>query len=240
MERERDSVNWYTDKMLKENYEASVSMYRFIERDLDECIEYVAFSEDHLQVYSFRFANLILRIGPEILRLFNLILFNPNTTAHLSFHREVKPSLIKLQKRCEDRTDNIMDYFGAMRKIRMGGLGSIAVKVKALDKYILPFEVEKRQRVRDNGEQDLCEVIPWWEDGYNALRHRVIKEFKESATFQNALFSLAGVWVLHSEYLGHDWGYSSESGIFEKCTDKYKIEADHLPVLKYTQPSQAK
>jgi len=129
-----------------------------------------------------------------------------------------------------------MDYFRAMGNVRIGGLDPIAVKVRALDKYILPFEIEKRKRVRDDGKQTLYDAIPWWEDGYNALRHRVTKEFKESATFQNALFSLAGVWVLHDEYLGRDWGYPLESEIFEQCTDKYKIETNHLPVLKYAQP----
>jgi hypothetical protein len=211
-------------------------MYRSIERDFEACLEYVSLNEHHLQVYSFRFADLILRIGPEILRLFNLILFNPNRTAHLDFGHKIRPFLMELQRRCEDRTDNIMDYFRAMRNVRTGGLQSIAVKVNALDKYVLPFEVEERQRFRHDGKQIACDVIPWWEDGYNALRHRVIREFKESATFRNALFSLAGVWVLHDEYLGHDWGYFLESSIFGKCVDRYKIETDHLPVLKNAQP----
>lgn len=31
---EDDSINWYSDETLKENYLASISMYKFIERDL--------------------------------------------------------------------------------------------------------------------------------------------------------------------------------------------------------------
>jgi len=232
---EKDAINWYTDEILRENYLASISMYKFIERDFSECLEYVAFKEDHLQVYSFRFANLILRIGPEILRLFNLVLFNPNRTAHFSFHRDVKPSLVELQKKCEKRNDYIMDYFKAIKNVRIGGIGYIGVKVKEWDKYLIPFCVDKRRRVKGNGKCEEYDVIPWWEDGYNALRHRTIREFRESATFENALFSLAGAWVLHDEYLGRDWGYSLESEIFGKCVDRSTIETNQLPMLKYKQ-----
>lgn len=84
------------------------------------------------------FANLILRIGPEILRLFNLILFNPHRTAHLAFNREIKPSLIELQKKCEQRNDYIMDYVKAVKNVRIGGIGYIGVKVKEWNKYIFP------------------------------------------------------------------------------------------------------
>jgi hypothetical protein len=230
---ENDHINWYTEEMLEDNYQASRSMYKFIERDFNECLEYVALNEDHLRVYSFRFANLILRIGPEILRLFNLILFNPNRTNHLDFDHEIKPFLIQLQKKCEDRTDNIMDYFKAIRNVRIGGLDYVAVKPKGLDKYIIPFKTERRLRVKKGGKRSLRSVIPWWEDGYNALRHRVTIEFRKSATFENALFSLAGVWVLHDEYLGRDRGYLLESDIFERCTDRSRIDTYHLPILKY-------
>lgn len=230
---ENDPINWYTREILKENYQASISMYKFIERDFNECLEYVAFNQDHMRVYSYRFANLMLRIGPEILRLFNLILFNPRRKVHLDFDHQIKPFLIQLQKKCQNRNDYIMDYFIAMRNVRRGGLDYIGVKAKGLDKYIIPFKTERRLRTKESGKRSRHSVIPWWEDGYNALRHRATREFRESATFENALFSLAGVWVLHDAYLGSDWGYSLESEIFERCTDRVSIETDHLPVLKY-------
>ncbi len=228
-----DLVNWYTQKILEENYQASISMYKFIERDFNECLEYVALNQDHMRVYSYRFANLMLRIGPEILRLFNLILFNPRRTNHLEYDYKIKPFLIQLQKECQNRTDNIMDYFTAMRNVRIGGLDYNAVKVKGLEKYIIPFKTERRLRIKKSGKRSRHSVIPWWEDGYNALRHRATREFRKSATFENVLFSLAGVWVLHDAYLGHDWGFSLESEIFERCTNRSKIETDDLPVLKY-------
>ncbi|MCJ7633537.1 hypothetical protein MUP77_14265 [Candidatus Bathyarchaeota archaeon] len=228
-----DQVNWYTPEILEENYRASISMYKFIERDFKECLEYVALSQDHLRVYSHRFANLMLRIGPEILRLFNLILFNPRRTAHLDYDHEIKPFLIHLQKDCQNRTDNIMDYFTAIRNVRIGGLDHVGVRVKDLEKYIIPFKTERRPRIRRSGKRRFCSVIPWWEDGYNALRHRATIEFKWSATFENVLFSLAGVWVLHDGYLGFDWGFSLDSDLFEKCTDRSRIETNDLPILEY-------
>jgi hypothetical protein len=230
---ENHIVNWYTPEILAENYQASISMYKFIERDFNECLEYVMLDQDHMRVYSYRFANLMLRIGPEVLRLFNLILFNPHRTAHLNFDHRIKPFLIQLQEECQNRTDNIMDYFTAMRNVRIGGLDYVGVKVKGLEKYIIPFKTERRLRIRKSGKRSRYSVIPWWEDGYNALRHRATREFRESATFENALFSLASVWVLHDAYLGFDWGFVLESEIFEKCTNRSKIETDRLPVLKY-------
>jgi hypothetical protein len=227
------TVNWYTPEILEENYRASINMYKFIERDFNECLEYVPLHQDHMRIYSYRFANLMLRIGPEILRLFNLILFNPLRTNHLDFDGEIEPFLIHLQQECQNRSDNIMDYFTAMKNVRIGGLDHIVVKVKGLEKYIIPFKTERRLRIRRSGRRSRPSVIPWWEDGYNALRHRATREFKKSATFQNALFSFAAVWVLHDAYLGHDWGFSLTSEIFESCTDKFRIETNSLPVLKY-------
>lgn len=220
-----ESVNWFSDKILEENKNASTNMYKFIEKEFTTCLEYVTLAEEHLPVYSFRFAHLITRIGPEVLRQFNIILFDRNRSAALHYEECIKPLLIELQKKCEARTDNFMDYFNLFPTVRSGGIDKIAVKIKPLDKYIVPFEVEVRKGVSGKPYT----VVPWWEDGYNALRHRVIREFKESATLKNTLFSLAALWLLHDAF-DYDLPHCFDSELFGETKDKQSVEKQLLEV----------
>jgi hypothetical protein len=199
-----ESVNWLPENVLVENKRASVSMYKFLESDFMTCLEYVDLKTQHLSVYSFRLANLILRIGPELLRLLNIILFDPGRPNSFTAHT-LKPMLIELQNRCSKRKDSLMDYYKVLPIIQIG-IFAQAVKVTQLDKYILPFEVELRGK---------RQIIPWWEDGYNALKHRVIYEFGKSATLRNALYSLSALWLLHYEFSRNTF-HSFHSEIFEK------------------------
>jgi len=63
---------------LRPNVDYARQQFGVLERDFQTVVEYVALDEKHLNVYSFRLADLIVRTGPEILRLFELYLFNPN------------------------------------------------------------------------------------------------------------------------------------------------------------------
>jgi hypothetical protein len=93
-----ESVNWLPNSMLKENRRAAISMYKFLEDDFKTCLEYVDLKVEHFQVYSFRLANLIVRIGPELLRLLNVILFDPQRSACFNFDT-LEPMLVELQYR---------------------------------------------------------------------------------------------------------------------------------------------
>jgi len=152
-----------------------------------------------LEVFSFRLADLILRIGPEILRVFNLILFNNRRTESFVIKPTLEKAIIDIQSRKRQMKDGFNDYMNAIC-LYVRDLKNIKVPVKALEKFVIPLETERRVK---NGRP--FNVVPWWEDGYNALKHRVIEEFKMSATMEHALFSLAGLWALHY-FLDYDWG----------------------------------
>lgn len=175
-------------------------MYEFLEEDFGVCTEYVELDERNFGVYSFRLADLIIRTGPEILRLFNLILFNPKRKETFLAEPSLERKIMRVQRRKDARADTFNDYLSTFSISATRGITGMGVEVRPLGKFIVPFETESRFR---NGRE--VNVVSWWEDGYNALRHRVIEEFSTSATLKHALFSLAGLWTLHNT-LDYDWG----------------------------------
>jgi len=207
------SLRWIPYDKLELNVNYARQQLEFLERDFQTIIEYVALDEKQLNVYSFRLADLIVRTGPEILRLFDLYLFNPNRSQIFHVDPESKKILSDLQIKKNSRRDNFMDYLRTFRKFIINGL-NWAVEVKPLNKFITPFATETRE---NNNRQ--IDVVFWWEDGYNALRHRVIERFNESATLCHALFSLAGLWILH-DFIDRDWGRVglAKSNIFGRIT----------------------
>jgi hypothetical protein len=195
------SIRWLSNSVLRANVEYSRKVYKFLEEDFSACTEYVALDERHLGVYSFRLSDLILRIGPEILNVFNLILFNSARSESFDAQPDLAKKIMSIQGRKETRRDSFIAYLDAICSARNYKLTEERILLKAIPtKFIVPFEIEKRA----NDGKDF-NVVFWWEDGYNALRHRAIDEFATSATLKNAMFSLAALWVLHN-ILDFDWG----------------------------------
>lgn len=218
------SVRWIPDDKLRENVDFARQQFEFLERDFQTIIEYVALNEKHLNVYSFRLADLIVRTGPEILRLFDLYLFNPTRSQVFNIFPEYEEILFNLQSKKDSRRDRFKDYIMVFSKFITSGL-NWAVEVKGLNKFITPFATETRE---SNDRQ--IDVVFWWEDGYNALRHRVIERFSESATLGHALFSLAGLWILH-DFIDRDWGRIglAKSDIFGRI----KLVTPKITILRY-------
>jgi len=202
------------------NVEYARKVYSFLENDLNTCLEYVQLTENHLDVYSFKFADLLSRIGPEILRVSELFLFNPRRGNVFFMKPELQQRLIDLQRKKATRRDNFMDYLNAFA-IAFTGLNSIAVEIAALNKYVVPFRTENR---KGKGGKEV-EVISWWEDGYNSIKHRIISEFQKSATLKHTLFSLAALWVLH-DCLDRDHGrlVPANSEIFGRIKSANLVE----------------
>jgi hypothetical protein len=197
----KENIEWLPEKVLRTNVEYSRKMYNILDQDLSMLGEFVAIDERNLKVFSFRLANLILRTGPEILRIFNLILFNKQRREPL-FTREpeLQKKIADIQEKRNRRKDGFIDYLTAVCLVRADYPRRIGVQIKGLEMFVVPFETEVRRK-----EEKEFDVVPWWEDGYNALRHRVIEEFSTSATLKHTLFSMAGLWVLHY-FLDYDWG----------------------------------
>jgi hypothetical protein len=189
-----NSIKWYPKDILKEGVETSRKMYDFIEGDFVTITEYVALDTEHFDVYSPRIANIILRVGPEIFRVFDLILFNENISRFFNWNLKVEKKILTIQSKKKKRSDRFKHYLDALPE-----LTTQTVKVKALEDKIRPFEIMEKK-----SEKKIFRYVDWWENGYNALRHRTLKSFRKSGTLKNALFSLAGLWVLH-ERLDRDW-----------------------------------
>lgn len=159
------SIKWFPNSVLRTNVDYSRKVYSFIEEDFSKCIEYVTLDEKHLDVYSYRLSDLILRIGPEILRVFNLILFNPRRSKSFEMQPDLADRILRVQTKMEARKDSFMAYLDAVCAGPMYKLADDRIELKAIPKYIVPFEVEKRVK---NGKD--FKVVFWWEDGYNALK----------------------------------------------------------------------
>ena len=190
-------IEWESESNLKKSVEASRKTYDSIDRDFDTCLEYIALDSNHFRVYSPKIADIILKIGPEILTVFNVILFNKRITRFFNEQPELKRQIVEIQKRKSEKQDGLMDYLRALPD-----LVEKRVIVEGLEQRIKPFEIQKTWLIK---KEKYFHYVEWWLYGYNALKHRKTREFKEAAIFKYALFSLAGLWVLNDR-LDLDWG----------------------------------
>lgn len=190
-------IEWHSEDDLKANVEDSRKNYDLIEKDLVTCFDFVELSKDHFSVYSNKFSDIIIRIGPEILRVFDLIIFNKKICRLFKEQTQLEPKIVGIQEKKAMDKEGFMDYLDALPKIK-----TETIKVRKIDEDITPFEVQKTWIIR---KQKYYYWIDWWNHGYNALKHKKNKSFKEAATLKNALFSLAGLFVLH-ERLDRDHG----------------------------------
>ena len=197
-------IEWESENNLKNNVEASRKTYDSINRDFDACLEYIALDSNHFSVYSPKIADIIVKIGPEILTVFNLILFNKRITRFFNEHPELKRQIVEIQKRKSENKDGFMYYLRALPDFVKK-----RVILEGLEQRIKPFEIKKTWLTK---KEKYFDYVEWWRFGYNALKHRKMSEIKEAAIFKYALFSLAGLWVLHDR-LDSDWG--RKEGLFK-------------------------
>jgi len=214
-----ESIRWLSQDIIRRNVEFARSQYNSIEKDFRTCLRYVEFTKDHLDVYSFKLADLIIRIGPEILRSFELVLFNPKRKKTFFWGPNLEKTILEIQREKDRFHDRFIDYVNAFARARPRGL-EIGVEVDYIDRCIVPFKTQKR--INKKGKE--VDIVFWWEDGYNALKHRVVKEFDKSATLRHALFSLAGLWILHY-CIDLDFGRRglAKSNIFGRIIDRTSL-----------------
>ena len=87
-------IGWLSETNLKQNVEASRRNYDSIELEFIECLDYVKLDLDHFKVYSKKFNDIILKIGPEILTVFELILFNQKIARFFNEQPELKCRIV--------------------------------------------------------------------------------------------------------------------------------------------------
>lgn len=204
-------IGWLSKPNLKQNVEASRRNYDSIERGFFECLDYVELDLDHFNVYSKKFNDIILKIGPEILTVFELILFNQKIVRFFNDQPDLKKQIVNIQKKKSEGKEGFRDYLNALPYLKTEN-----VMVTNLKEKITPFRIQKTWLTN---KQKYRFWVDWWDYGYNALKHRRINEFKEAATLKHALFSLAGLWILH-ERLDSDWG---RKGLFKSLVFKREI-----------------
>src|SRR4030042_1524833 len=159
-----ENIEWLPEKVLRTNVEYSRNMYKLLEQDFGLLSEFVTLDERNLNVFSFRLANLILRTGPEILRIFNLILLNnEKMESRLERDSDLQKEMVNLQRKKNKKKDGFIDYLNTVCLVRVDYLKRTGVPIKSFEMFVVPFETE----VRRKNEREY-EVVPWWEDGYNA------------------------------------------------------------------------
>jgi len=212
-----DSIEWLSKTNLKKYVEASRRKYDSIEMEFVECLDYVELDLDHFNVYSKKFNDFILKIGPEILTVFELILFNKKIVRFFNDQPELEEQIINIKKKKNEGKEGFMAYLNALPYLKTEN-----AKVKNLNEKITPFKIQKSWLTK---KQRYRYWVDWWDYGYNALKHRRIREFKEAATLKHTLFSLAGLWILH-ERLDRDHG---RKGLF-------RSQVFEIPIGTYVSP----
>ena len=196
-------IEWESEKNLRKNVDDSREKYDSIEMEFVDCLDYVELDLDHFSVYSKKFNDIILKIGPEILTVFELILFNKKISRLFNDQPDLEEQIVTIQKKKNKGKEGFCDYLNVLPYLKTEN-----VLIKNLNEKITPFRIQKTWLTK---KQKHWYWVDWWKYGYNALKHRSHKDFKEAATLKHALFSLAGLYILH-ERLDRDHG---RKGLFK-------------------------
>lgn len=151
----------------------SIEMYRLIETDFIDFISYVPLEENHLNVYSPKLADIIIRCCNQIETFFKewLMLPSLNHLDDIEIYRN-KGHLL-----------NIGDYRNFFEpRLR---LSEHCLFIPTLNKYISPF-----------GEFSNKSKAPRWWTVHNNLKHHAYENRKE-ATLEIALYAISALFFLN-------------------------------------------
>ena len=207
----------------KRRVELSLKMFREIETQLDNFLDYVPLEFDHLHVHSLKLVTIILETGSEIITSFGLAAF-PGIfivqwldLTNESIERN-RGELLEKEKslRKKNRSLTFKQYYAFLDKAmtsphRLRDL----IQLKSLDAYIEPFETAR----------------PDWWDSYNLLKHNKYDSLTE-ANLTNTLKAVGALFRL-AEYNSRRIGRLEEftSRIFSSRSIPYEIDVASLKKL---------
>lgn len=159
----------------------SIKMYRIIEDDFIDFISYVPLEENHLNVYSPKLADIIIRCCNQIETFFKEWLMLPS----LERFDPIEQYRDKYRNEARNRGPrlNIGDYRDFFEPHLR--LSEYDVYIPTLDKYIYPFkEFSEESRA------------PCWWTVHNHLKHRAYEK-RRKATLEIALYAIAALFFLN-------------------------------------------
>lgn len=156
----------------------SIEMYRIIEDDFIDFIRYVPLEESHLNVYSPKLADIIIRCCNQIETFFKEWLMLPSLD-HLD-KIEIYRNKVNIRMGPQLKIEDCRNFF----EPRLG-LSERGLFVTTLDKYIYPF---KEFSNRGN--------TPRWWTTHNKLKHHAYENRKE-ATLEVALDAISALFYLN-------------------------------------------
>jgi len=174
----------------KDNFEKGIfwELYKDLERQFENFLEYVPYLEGNENVYSFKLLNLILSIGGHVDSAFKEMTRYPG----FSDHDECK-QILKLLKESDEN-------------IKEGKAPKTVPIWLSLKAYEKEYQLSKRRVIfkRLPEREDVTPFKPhnpktnapkWWEI-YNGLKHDVGVNIKD-ANLQTTLNALAGAFLLN-------------------------------------------
>jgi hypothetical protein len=153
--------------------------YRDLERQFENCLEFIPYLSGNENTYSFRLASLILAIGAHIDSAFKEI-------ARYSEFSTKYPLILK-KETGEAKNPTIKDYY------------DLAVEYKLPERKVMFKRLPEREQVMPFQQYtkggDEAKTPNWW-GVYNKVKHHFSESF-EKANLQNARDALAGAFLLN-------------------------------------------
>jgi len=216
-----DSSKYEGDELVS-RIEFSQKMFSLIEGQLNNFLEYVPLSLEHLDVYSLKLVTILLEIGPEIISCFDLATYPYTKSLREVFGdgdiARAREKLLQKEKKIRTRRQSLTfkDYYDFLSNFGYCNLKTATTLLKELNAYMCPFE-------ELNAE--------WWES-YNLLKHDKYSNLKK-ATLRNALKSLGALfWLV--DYNSKKIFQEFHSDIFEKIDFEkmrtLKIDRSHTRI----------
>ena len=111
-------IEWESENNLRKYVDVSREKYDSIEMEFVDCLDYVELDLDHFSVYSKKFNDIILKIGPEILAVFDLILFNKKIARLFNDQPKLEEQIINIQKKKNIGKEGFWDYLNRVGILR--------------------------------------------------------------------------------------------------------------------------
>lgn len=180
-------------------------MYTRLEKEFIETISYVALEINHRKVWSERFSDLLIRIGSSVDSFFRYMVNSKSFD-----DQETVKKLRGEIRRKPDWFPNMTDFRKTFEPIYKFS----TVEVEAV--YGLTF-YDKLQPFKDFNKK----TPPWWH-AYNKVKHGMFEQLKNSATLENSIEALAGLFVLN---------------VLQKESQKYLIRYTNVIFAEYMSKS---
>lgn len=159
-------------------------MYSKLERDFAETTSYVALETVHREVWSEKFAELLLRTGSSVDSFFRYMIKSESLDNQEKV-KKLRKTITHKRQKDPNWSPNITDFRKAFETVYQ--LSTVEVEADyGLTYYgtLHPFK-------------DFDRKSPSWWVSYNKIKHEMLEQLEKRATLENTISALAGLFVLN-------------------------------------------